>query len=99
LQLERNTDGRFLYTQTDQVGVYEVYAQGVEEPVERFCVNLFSSRESNLQVGLELKTSSEAIQASDKMIRARQETWRWWLFLALGLLLLEWIVFNRRVLV
>jgi len=99
LQLERSTDGRFLYTQTDQVGVYEVYAQGVEEPVERFCVNLFSSRESNLQVGLELKTSSEAIQASDKLIRARQETWRWWLFLALGLLLLEWIVFNRRVLV
>lgn len=99
LQLERSPDGRFLYTQTDQLGVYEVYAQGIEEPVERFCVNLFSTRESNLQVGLELKTNSEAIQASDKLIRARQETWRWWLTLALVLLVLEWLVFNRRVLV
>jgi hypothetical protein len=97
--IERGSDGRFLFTQTEEIGVYEVYAQGIAEPVERFCVNLFSSRESNLQVGLELKTGAESISATDTTIRARQETWRWWLLLALGLLTLEWIVFNRRAFV
>ena len=97
--IERGSDGRFLFTQTEEIGVYEVYAQGIAEPVERFCVNLFSSRESNLQVGLELKTGAESISATDTTIRARQETWRWWLFIALGLLTLEWIVFNRRAFV
>jgi hypothetical protein len=95
--IERGPDGRFLYTQTDQPGVYEVRAEGLDEPVERFCVNLFSNRESNLKVGLELKTGSEAIAATSNSIRARQELWRWLLLLALGLLMLEWIVFNRRI--
>ncbi|MFN6400054.1 MAG: vWA domain-containing protein [Planctomycetota bacterium] len=95
--IDRGPDGRFLYTRTDQLGVYEVRAEGLEEPVERFCVNLFSNRESNLKVGLELKTGSESIAATSNTIRARQETWRWLLLLALGLLMLEWIVFNRRI--
>jgi hypothetical protein len=95
--IDRGPDGRFLYTRTDQLGVYEVRAEGLEEPVERFCVNLFSNRESNLKVGLELQTGSESIAATSNTIRARQETWRWLLLLALGLLMLEWIVFNRRI--
>ena len=95
--IDRGADGRFLYTRTDQIGVYEVRAEGLDEPVERFCVNLFSSRESNLKVGMELQTGSESIAATTNTIRARQETWRWLLLLALGLLMLEWIVFNRRI--
>lgn len=77
--------------------VFMKFAEGLEEPVERFCVNLFSNRESNLKVGLELQTGSESIAATSNTIRARQETWRWLLLLALGLLMLEWIVFNRRI--
>lgn len=95
--IDRGPDGRFLFTQTDQLGVYEVRAEGLEEPVERFCVNLFSNRESNLRVGLELQTGAESIAAASNTIRARQELWRWLLLLALGLLMLEWIVFNRRI--
>ena len=97
--IERGSDGRFLYTRTEEPGVYEIFAEGLNEPVDRFCVNLFSERESNLAVGLELKTSSEAIPATDAKIRARQETWRWLLLLALGLLMLEWVVFNKRIFV
>lgn len=95
--IERGADGRFLYTKTDEIGVYEVRAAGLEDPVERFCVNLFSNRESNLSVGMELSTGAESIPATPNTIRARQEVWRWLLLLALGLLMLEWIVFNRRI--
>jgi hypothetical protein len=95
--IERGADGRFLYTKTDEIGVYEVRAAGLEDPVERFCVNLLSNRESNLSVGMELSTGAESIPATPNTIRARQEVWRWLLLLALGLLMLEWIVFNRRI--
>jgi hypothetical protein len=97
--IQRSGDGRFLYTKTDQLGVYEVRAEGLEEPVERFCVNLFSNRESDLQVGLELKTGAESIAATSNTIRARQETWRWLLLLAICFLMFEWMVFNRRIFV
>ena len=97
--IQRSGDGRFLYTKTDQLGVYEVRAEGLEEPVERFCVNLFSNRESDLQVGLELKTGAESIAATSNTIQARQETWRWLLLLAIGFLMFEWMVFNRRIFV
>jgi hypothetical protein len=97
--IQRSGDGRFLYTKTEQLGVYEVRAEGLEEPVERFCVNLFSNRESDLQVGLELKTGAESIAATSNTIRARQETWRWLLLLAIGFLMFEWMVFNRRIFV
>jgi hypothetical protein len=95
--IDRGADGRFLYTKTDEPGVYEVRAEGLQEPVERFCVNLFSNRESNLKVGLELQTGAESIAATSNTLRSRQELWRWLLLLALVLLMLEWIVFNRRI--
>ncbi|MFN9852827.1 MAG: hypothetical protein ACK57P_13505, partial [Planctomycetota bacterium] len=78
-------------------GAYEVRAPGLEFPVEMFCSNLFSASESNLAIGTEIKTSAEKIAATDITIRARQETWRWLLMIGLGLLMFEWIVFNKRV--
>lgn len=97
LTLERGNDGRFIYTQTEAPGAYDVFAEGLEEPVEKFCVNLFSARESDLAVASELNTGGEKIAASSTTIRARQETWRWLLLLGLALLMFEWVVFNKRV--
>lgn len=96
-QIDRGPDGRFIFTQTDVPGAYEVRAPGLEFPVEMFCSNLFSASESNLAIGTEIKTSAEKIAATDVTIRARQETWRWLLMIGLGLLMFEWIVFNKRV--
>ncbi len=98
-QIDRGPDGRFIFTQTDDPGAYEVRAPGLEYPVELFCSNLFSASESNLAIGTEIQTSAEKIKATDITIRARQETWRWILMIGLGLLMLEWIVFNKRVFV
>lgn len=97
--IDRGTDGRFLFTQTDLPGPYEVHAEGLDDAVERFCVNLFSQSESNLALGREISTGAEKIAATDTTIRARQETWRWLLLIGLALLMLEWIVFNKRVFV
>jgi hypothetical protein len=96
-QVDRGADGRFIFTQTDIPGAYEVLAPGLEFPVEMFCANLFSENESNLAIGKEIQTSAEKIQATDVTIRARQETWRWLLLLGLVMLMLEWVVFNKRI--
>ena len=39
----------------------------------------------------------EKVAASGALVQARQEIWRWILLLGLALLVVEWIVFNRRV--
>jgi len=98
-ELSRGEESRYLFTKTDLTGVYQVSAQGIEAPVETFCVNLFSSRESNLAVADSIKMGYEKVAATGSNIEARQETWRWILLAGLILLVAEWVVFNRRIFV
>ena len=96
-ELVRGDESRYTFTKTDEPGIYQVFASGVEKPVESFCVNLFSARESDLAVAESIKMGYEKVTASSSTIAARKETWRWILLLGLVLLVIEWIVFNRRV--
>lgn len=96
-ELVRGDESRYTFTKTEVPGIYQVFAKGIEKPVESFCVNLFSSRESDLAVADSIKMGFESVQASGTSIQARKETWRWILLVALALLVIEWIVFNRRV--
>ncbi len=96
-ELKRGDESRYNFTGTDVPGTYQVFAEGFERPVETFCVNLFSTRESNLAVADSVKMGFEKVAASGALVQARQEIWRWILLLGLALLVVEWIVFNRRV--
>ena len=96
-ELVRGDESRSVFTQTDQPGPYAVFADGLERPIETFCVNLFSTRESNLATEATVKMGYEKVTASGTTVQARQETWRWILLIGLAMLVLEWIVFNRRV--
>ena len=96
-ELVRGDESRSVFTQTDQPGLYAVFADGLERPIETFCVNLFSTRESNLATEATVKMGYEKVTASGMTVQARQETWRWILLIGLAMLVMEWIVFNRRV--
>ena len=96
-ELVRGDESRSVFTQTDQPGPYAVFADGLERPIETFCVNLFSTRESNLATEATVKMGYEKVTASGMTVQARQETWRWILLIGLAMLVMEWIVFNRRV--
>ena len=94
--------GTFSFSRTDEVGVYEVYAG--ERLVQRFAVNLFSSRESDVGARLARVGDDNAIKIgnveihSDESWRAgRKELWKLLIFAALGISLLEWYVYNRRI--
>jgi hypothetical protein len=99
IELTRNNESRFTFTQTDQVGMYSVFADEMERPMERFCVNLFSGRESELAVASAIQMGADKIEATSNFVRARQELWRWILGVGLVLLMVEWVIFNRRIFV
>ncbi|MCE3018515.1 MAG: BatA and WFA domain-containing protein [Pirellula sp.] len=97
IELTRNNESRFTFTQTDQVGMYSVFADEMERPMERFCVNLFSGRESELTVASAIQMGADKIEATSNFVRARQELWRWILGVGLVVLMVEWVIFNRRI--
>ena len=96
-EMVRGDESRYTFTNTEIPGIYQVFAKGIEKPVESFCVNLFSGRESDLAVADSVKMGFDKVAASGTTIQARKETWRWILLFGLALLMVEWIVFNRRV--
>lgn len=97
LSVQRGGQSQLTFTQTDDVGIYRVQGVGNEQPLETFAVNLFSQRESGIQVTEEIQMGAEKLDVAKSSIIGRQEFWRWILLIALVVLLLEWVVYNRRV--
>jgi hypothetical protein len=92
--LKRGTRPDFSYGDTERVGVYEVRWGGKAQ--RNFAVNLLDSDESNIEPRMEIHIGQDSIKAGAARGTPR-ETWKWVALGALGLLLLEWYVYNRRV--
>lgn len=95
--LQRTGQSPFTYADTHVLGVYEVDAGAPQTVVQRFAVNLFDPRESNLQLRSSLEIGHETVPAQPALQPARRELWRWFVLAALIVLLLEWYIYNRRV--
>jgi hypothetical protein len=89
----RGAAGDFSYKSTENVGVYEVTWPGGQR---RFAVNLLDADESNVQPRDEIKIGEQRLTAGQAR-RQTYDTWKWIALAALGLLLLEWAVYHRRV--
>lgn len=96
-QLSVAAAGQVTFSDTERIGAYRVMAPGEDQPINRFTINLFDSRESDLQVVDAIQVGRETIAASAAVVPSRSELWRWLLIGALGMLAVEWFVFNRRV--
>ena len=106
--VKRTEEGTYLFHATETPGLYDVL-EG-EEVVGRFAVNLFDAQESNIAVAVQPNDASDDQTESAASLQighvevsatgatpARKELWRLFLLLALGVLLLEWYIYNRRV--
>jgi hypothetical protein len=98
------TDGnQFVYNDTDQIGLYQLHFTGADQnaPADvRFAVNLFSPQESTLKPAANLPNiAAQTGTASGSQQQSRHEWWRSLAFLALGLLMGEWLVYQRAALV
>ncbi len=108
--LTRNPQGAFVYTGTTRTGIYRATDEQ-DNPARNFAVNLFDPRESDLAPRGMVPAGTPADKAEDYRIkigytplkgtsRSEPVIKDWWkplALLALGIILLEWYIYNRRV--
>lgn len=105
-ELVTGQDGRVSYGPTRKVGLYEVSWSGTPGPrdvvesgraVRRFAVNLFDSAESNVgtRAALDLPAGTVKAQAAAAS-KGMQNLWPWLLLGAIAIVMLEWLVYNRK---
>ncbi len=97
--VNRNESGQIVWTATEELGVYQITSGEGKQLQDSFAVNLFSSRESDLAVQTDLNVGGEKVTGVASQTKSRKEYWRWLLFIGLGLLVGEWVIYNRRVLI
>ncbi len=97
LEILRESTGEFMFTRTELLGPYEVREQRDGAVTQRFAVNLFNRRESQIKPAEKIELEHESIPAEASLEQSRGEGWRWLLLLALLVLCVEWYVYNRRV--
>jgi len=86
--------GKVDFTQTGKLGVYKVQCAG--ETLQQFTVNLFNARESSIRPK-DFVIGNVNVQSQQAWETTRSEGWKWILLIGLGVLLLEWFIYNRRV--
>ncbi|MCH7719809.1 MAG: BatA and WFA domain-containing protein [Planctomycetes bacterium] len=85
------------YAKTRTVGVYR--AEPGVDGQDYFAVNLFSPAESRVAPNRHLTIGGAVVAASESLERINEPLWQWPLLAVLAVLLLEWIVYNKRVFV
>jgi hypothetical protein len=93
--IERDKTESFQFSQTDELGIYEVLERN--QPARRFAVNLFDSAESDIDSRSEIQIGYSPIKGKASWEGARHELWKVLLLVALGVLCLEWYIYNRRI--
>ena len=96
--VSRSGENVFVFAATEQVGCYRVRHAESDAVVRRFTVNLFRASESDLRAK-PLAIGAETVEVSDAAGVGRIEYWKWIVWSALVLLLVEWYVYNKRVVV
>jgi len=90
--------GRATLPAFTQVGFYEAdSAAGIASPMDRLPVNLLDELESDVRPADRLAVGSGVVQATAESSLIRREVWQWFAWAALGLLLIEWLVYTRRM--
>ena len=109
-KLDRNPQGTFVYPATAQTGLYQATDE-TGKRIRGFSVNLFDPRESDLAPRGMVPEGTPAARAEDYRIKigftpvegTRRTTpvikdwWKPLALLALGVILFEWYIYNRRV--
>jgi hypothetical protein len=97
VQLTREGQATFAFSNTEEPGVYDVVEGSAQQASQRFAVNLFDGQESNILPKTELTVGGTRVQGRTQWEPMRKELWKWILLGALGLLIAEWWIWNRRV--
>jgi hypothetical protein len=83
-----------VYGDTDRCGLYTVKRK---KGVQHLALNLIDPRESNGAVEKEIRTVAGQVTAASAVPAVVRPYWRWLALGALVLLLVEWMVYHRRI--
>ncbi|MEZ6193450.1 MAG: BatA and WFA domain-containing protein [Phycisphaerales bacterium] len=92
----RRTQGAAVLPPLARAGIYTTDAK-VQPPYDRLGVNLLDADESDLRTAGVLNVSTVAGDTTAQRAGIRREVWRWFVWGALGVMLLEWLVYTRRM--
>ena len=67
----------YVFSRTDELGVYDVREGSGQNVTQQFAVNLFDTRESDLTPAEKIDIGHEEVQAQQAKQSARQELWKW----------------------
>jgi len=95
--LKASKDNQFLFSDTQLCGVYSVTGKGSNDVDHLFTVNLLDRKESNLAVLENLGLGLEEVKAQPETQIARKQLWIWLVLASLGVITVEWLIFNKRV--
>jgi hypothetical protein len=107
--VSRSPQGTFVYNHANKAGLY--LARWDPNGLLPLAVNLFDARESDLAPrGLvpdgvpaaqaesyKIKIGYNPVTGTQKPVASHKDIWWWLALLALGVLLVEWYIYNRRV--
>ena len=90
-------DDRAVLSMFTRAGLYRANGN-VPEPWDILAVNLNDATESDLRPAQRLETGTEAAAAVvAEATPGRRQIWRWFIWAALAMLMIEWLVYTRRV--
>jgi hypothetical protein len=107
-QLTPAADGRIVFGPIPRTGVYTVTYAGVPGPTDMrkgdgqvarvFTANLFDLAESDVRAAADVPFASTVASAVERQgSKADQKLWPFLLLGALGVVMLEWFIYNRKV--
>ncbi len=94
--IARTGGPKFVFTETGSTGIYAVREDAKMRG--HFVINLLDPNESNIHPQPRIKIGDETIGAGSERETPR-EIWKWIVLAALGLLGIEWYLYNRRVMI
>jgi hypothetical protein len=95
-EISSSVSGSLRFPATDRAGTYRLSIG--EQPDRFFAVNLLDPKESNIEPMREIVLSGQPVQAEEHgLSRANLPLWPFLVGLALVLVCLEWIIYNRKV--
>jgi len=97
--VQARTDNSFVFVNTEESGIYEIRPSDQQEIDQLISVNLLDRRESNLAVAEKMQLGYVEIAGTRTRVPARREFWPWLVLVAIAVLMVEWLIYNRRVLI
>lgn len=97
--VQARADNAYVFGNTEDSGIYEIRPSGNQEIDQLIAVNLLDRRESNLAVAEKIELGYVEIEGTRSRVPARREFWPWIVMLVIVVLMIEWLIYNRRVLI